>query len=252
MTKIALVSYLNTIPFLHGLEEVDDGDCDFEIMKEVPSKCASAFRDGLVDVALLPVGALPNIGPYDIITDYCIGCDGEVQTVVLFSHQKLSTIKRIYLDEDSRTSYNLIKVILGDFMKQTVEFINGIPKDPTNISEDEGVLMIGDKVFPYLAVFNHAMDLGKMWKLYTNLPFAFAVWVKKHYVDDGVVGELNRRLKMGVDHIDLGRFKSTNPKIDLDTYLSKYISYSFDQAKQEALIKYLGLAKKYIKHEATL
>ena len=87
----------------------------FEIIKANPANCARLFEEGKADIALVPVGALPDLKRHRIITDYCIGCDGTVRTVVIFSNEKLSEIKKLYLDPDSRTSVKLGRLLLAEY-----------------------------------------------------------------------------------------------------------------------------------------
>ena len=61
-----------------------------------PAACAEAYKANRVDIALVPVGALMGIGEYQMITDFCIGCDQEVRTVCLMSNQNIQDIHTIY------------------------------------------------------------------------------------------------------------------------------------------------------------
>ena len=47
------------------------------------------------------------------VSDYCIGCDGPVRSVCLFSDVSIEKIDKIYLDHHSRTSVELLRVYLG-------------------------------------------------------------------------------------------------------------------------------------------
>ena len=108
-SKLAMVSYLNSKPFEFGLKNINQDD--FEINMATPAKCASLFANGDVDIALIPVGALTDLKSYEIISDFCIGCDGEVRTVCIFSNIELAKCKKLLLDYYSRTSYLLLKIL---------------------------------------------------------------------------------------------------------------------------------------------
>ena len=56
--NLYIVEYLNSLPFLKALEFFQEFDVQLSINKAIPSQCASAFYDGLADIALLPIGAL--------------------------------------------------------------------------------------------------------------------------------------------------------------------------------------------------
>jgi chorismate dehydratase len=227
--RLAIVSYLNTLPFLKGFEMTKDHP--FEVILAKPSDCAKLFTEGSVDIALAPVGILPFIENYNLITSYCIGCEGEVRTVVLMSNDELSNVKNVYLDSDSRTSVLLCKVLYQQLWKRKVNFIDGLPEKFENIKKGEAILAIGDKVFQNEGKLKNIIDLGKEWQRLTYGPFAFAVFLAKPDLPDGISTQLNEILKKGIDYIpnlDLSSYKHI-PRIE--EYYSKHISYNFDKQK---------------------
>ena len=77
--KVAAVSYLNTKPLLYGIERSDIMN-DIEIIVDYPSLLAGRLQEGSIDLALLPVAAMPGIPGAHIISDYGIASDGNVVT----------------------------------------------------------------------------------------------------------------------------------------------------------------------------
>ena len=69
--RIAAVSYLNTIPFIYGIEHAGAG-LHAELLLSPPRGCAEALRDGQADLALIPVAAIPGSSDLRIVTPYCI------------------------------------------------------------------------------------------------------------------------------------------------------------------------------------
>jgi chorismate dehydratase len=63
------------------------------------------------------VTIIPQLKEHYIISDYCIGCDGEVGSVCLFSEVPLEKIERILLDYQSTTSIGLLKILIKEFWK---------------------------------------------------------------------------------------------------------------------------------------
>ena len=59
LIKISAVSYLNTFPFVLGIKTSGELD-DIELQLDVPSICAEKLKAGIVDLALVPAGALPD------------------------------------------------------------------------------------------------------------------------------------------------------------------------------------------------
>jgi chorismate dehydratase len=234
---LAIVSYLNTLPFLRGFELTNSHP--FNIILAKPSDCAKLFLNGSCDIALAPSGILPFVEDYNIITNYCIGCVGEVRTVVLMSNDKIADLKTVYLDEDSKTSVLLCKVLFQQLWKKQVNFVDGLPADFEKIKKGEAILAIGDKVFQNEGKLKYTIDLGSEWERMTFGPFAFAVFLARPGLPDGISNQLNDILKKGIDDIDnlnLSKYKHI-PR--LNEYYTKHISYTFDKQKWIALKNFI-------------
>jgi chorismate dehydratase len=231
--NIGLVSYLNTLPFIKGFEQ--DLTQRFQIKLGSPAVCADMFAKGEVDIALIPVGALNFIENYNLVTDFCIGCTGAVHTVCIFSHSDIKKCNTIYLHEDSRTSVLLAKILLKEYFKKEVAYINELPTDPTQLKDNEAMLVIGDKVFDLEEKFAHKIDLGEAWLKFTNLPFAFAVFVAKDGLEEGVSNELNTLLASGVSQLQNIIAPAAYTHVDLHKYYTENISYRFDKSKWQGM-----------------
>jgi len=238
--KISMVGYHNTLPLLFGLEQASS---DYAVTLDIPSKCHQYFKDGEVDVALVPVGSIVGEEDLEIITDYCIGCDGEVETVCLYSHVEIRNVERIFLDSHSRTSQLLTKILAKKHWYLDAEFIE---KDVTTVSPSsvknyEAVLMIGDKAFGMEERYEYVYDLGAEWKKMTGLPFAFAVWISRPALSQETIQKLNVDLGKGVRNIDLvlDKHKDIDREVDLTTYYQKYIDFDFDDDKKKAVNLFL-------------
>ena len=107
MLKISAVSYLNTVPFIHGLKQ-SDLIHNIDLQLDYPSICADKLINRTVDLALVPVVVIPKLKDSHIISDYCIGADGAVDTVCLYSDVPITEIESIALDYQSRTSVALL------------------------------------------------------------------------------------------------------------------------------------------------
>lgn len=240
--KIAMVSYLNSKPFEFGLKNYKHSSL-FDVMTSDPATCAKWFEEDNVDISLIPVGALhDNLKEYNIISDFCIGCDGEVRTVGLYSNVRLENGKRLIADHHSRTSvllslYLLKKIYHIDIPIMTVNL------DHFKIEQDDIVLMIGDKVFKKENEFLFRCDLGDLWKKHTNLPFVFAVWVSKKALPNDVVQKLNESFTFGMNNIDTIIQQESSENLDLYYYFKQNISYHLDTDKKRALKMFLEVTK---------
>ncbi|MBK8584164.1 MAG: hypothetical protein IPN88_01490 [Bacteroidetes bacterium] len=92
MLKISVVSYLNSKPFIYGFNKTNFNS-KAAIELDIPSVCADKLLTGKVDIGLVPVAILPKLKDYFIISDYCIGANGPVDSVLLLSNVPLNEIK---------------------------------------------------------------------------------------------------------------------------------------------------------------
>lgn len=239
-----MVGYLNTQPFKWALEGLIDRGHD--IVYENPADCAKSLIDDKVDIALIPVGSLYDLENYFIHTDFCIGCDGKVRTVMVFANQDIPSLHTIYLDNHSRTSQLLTKVLIEDYYGIECKYIIADVSTLSSLPEGCGVLMIGDKVFEHEGNFKFQYDLGYLWKKMTGLPFVFAVWVSKNQDNPApkFIEEINKRMENVLGDID--RYLEERPPyikgVLHDRYFKKNISYNFAKAKKMALKLFLQKA----------
>ena len=176
--RIAAVSYLNTIPFIYGIEH--EGNLRAELLLSPPSLCAKNFAEHKADIALVPAAAVPSLADAQVVTEYCIGAAGPVRTVVLLSNEPIEKARRVFLDAHSLTSVQLAGYLLAKHWKVTPEYYT--LEDYAQLGHalpGDAFLLIGDKVFDHEGRFAYSYDLAAEWKKATRLPFAFAVWVAR-------------------------------------------------------------------------
>ncbi|MBN2745819.1 MAG: menaquinone biosynthesis protein [Bacteroidales bacterium] len=232
---ISALSYSNTFPFVYGLEKKLRSRVE-KINFEVPAVSASRFGEGEVEVALVPVGALIHFKiNYQIITDYCIGADGPVKTVCLYSNVSIPDLKTIYLDTESMTSVALVKILAKFYWNISPVFL---PLKPDYMpSNEEAILLIGDKTFGRSADFSFTYDLAEEWKNFTGLPFVFAVWVSKPNLSTDFINSLNDSLTYGLTHLAevQKHFKLPVSADEYLNYLTNYLDFKLDFPKRKAV-----------------
>ena len=112
--KISVITYLNTKPFLYGITHSPQMNA-IDLSLDVPSVCADKLKAGTVDIGIIPVAEIPEIKGANILTDFCIAASGKVRTVVLVSQVPIGEIKAIVLDYQSRTSVQLVRILVRDY-----------------------------------------------------------------------------------------------------------------------------------------
>ena len=174
--RIGAVSYLNTRPLVCGLAELAP---QHELVFDLPSRLADDLAAGRLDVALIPsVEFFQNPG-YRIVSDACIACRGPVRSVKLFSRVPLEAIRTLALDEGSRTSVALVRILLRERFGLSPQLLPfPIAAAPEAIDAD-ALLMIGDRAMhPPRGRFVAEWDVGDVWCRWSELPFVFAMWVR--------------------------------------------------------------------------
>ncbi len=192
--RLGAVSYLNARPLIEGL----GADERIELVYDVPSRLPRLLDEGLVDAALVPVIDLVREDrTWRVISDACIGCDGETLTVRVFSRVAPESIRTLHVDGDSHTSVALATILWRELYGRRLNIVP-FPGQET-VEECEAILLIGDKVVTNAPV-SHKIetDLGSSWKSLTGLPFVFAVWAAPVGVDVAVVA-LAERLSVARD-----------------------------------------------------
>ena len=243
--KVSAVSYLNTLPFLNGINSSDAIDW-MDLSLDIPSDCAKKLLSGEVDLGLVPVAILPQLKSYHIITDYCIGAEGVVDSVTLFSDVSLDEIESVYLDYQSRTSVNLVQLLAEKHWNITPEWIQASEGFENKIEGKKAGVIIGDRTFSLSKEYQFKYDLSEEWFKLTGMPFVFACWVSNKELPPLFIQKFNEALSYGVKNISevITDYNETNiSKNQLEFYLTKNISYLFDDNKKKALDTFLRYIK---------
>ncbi|WP_020535448.1 menaquinone biosynthetic enzyme MqnA/MqnD family protein [Lewinella cohaerens] len=239
--KITAVSYLNTKPLLYGILNSPLAD-QVDLSLDIPSECARKLREGEVDLALTPVAILPELKNWHLVSDYCIGAVGEVKTVNIYSEVPIEEITALYLDHHSRSSVALSRVLLRDHWRITPKLLEAKEGYINQIKGSIAGVVIGDRTIGLERSFPYVYDLSLAWQSLTDLPFVFAAWVSTKSLPEAFKLAFNEALKAGIAAIPKLKLllPSPDPSFDLETYFTSYISYNLDEAKREALHKFLG------------
>jgi chorismate dehydratase len=236
--KVGAVSYLNTKPLIYGLQK-GAMKKQVELIQEYPSKIAAMLLNNEIDIGLVPVAVIPEMESSYIISDYCIGCKGAVASVCLFSDVPIHEIKEIMLDYQSRTSVELIRILLKEYWKVEPELKNAKEYFRDNIKEGIAGLVIGDRAFQQQKVSAYMYDLGEAWHAHTGLPFVFAAWVSNKRLDDSFIKEFNAATAIGLANIPEIVAETPYHLFDLQQYFTNYISYDLSTEKRKGMELFL-------------
>lgn len=239
--RLAAVEYINTLPFLYGISKSEQASL-FEVVRVNPAECARQFGEGLVDVALVPVGALQDMPEHKIITNYCIGAFGPVDTVALLSDVPVDAIRNIIPDPHSKTSSRLVKLICEHYWKIYPDFEQADGKE----QENTAYLYIGDKVKEKERYFKYKYDLAEEWTKWKNLPMVFAVWIADPSIDPDIVRSLNDSFKYAINHIKEVPLDNYDLLDYWRNYLVSSIRYELDESALKGLNTFRNLMKQHV------
>lgn len=237
--RIGTVSFLNAHPLTAGLDDV---------VADVPSGLTERFLRGSVDVALLPVYEALRVPECPILAAGAIASPGPVDSVLLFSRGEPGASKSVCLDEHSRTSNALTRLLFAELFGTAPEFL--LPEGSDRRARADCYLLIGDRALTEQREGLVVTDLATAWRQLTGLPFCFAVWVAR---DSACAEEampiLREARDLGLarraDYARAGAAELGLPFEDLLTYLTKRITYSFGEPERKAVEEFRRLLTKH-------
>lgn len=236
--RVGAVSYLNTRPLVWGFENHDFSN-RIVLSFEYPSKLLKQLRDGVLDIGLIPVVGIPQLKEAYIISDYCIGARGKVNSVAIFSEVPMEQLTHIYLDYQSKSSVALAMLLLKEYWKQPVEFIPAEENFIQQIDGTRGAVVIGDRALELLRSCKYHYDLAEAWNMHTGLPFAFAVWVANKPLTKDFIAEFNLATGEGMHHFAEIVANVNFPAYDLMHYYTYDLDYTLDNKMKEAINLFL-------------
>lgn len=246
--RLGAVSYLNSRPLVENLADLLP---ESSICLDYPSRLADSLAEGKLDVALIPSIEFFRRPGYEIVSNACVAARGEVMSVKLYCRVHPGEIRRMALDEGSRTSATLSKVILAERYGAFPESEPLSMESMTTDSSADAVLLIGDRAMHTPdESFVEVMDLGQMWYDWTGLPFVFAMWVAHQEADTaGVAAALNEARDRGLTNIEQIA-ASEAPKLNITKqtaldYLTKNLHYKMTSAERSGLQLFHELASQH-------
>jgi chorismate dehydratase len=248
--RLAASSYLNSAPliwsFLHGKHR---GSVDF--VEAVPAHCARLLSEGKVEGALVPVIEYQRIDGGALVSNVCVGSQREVLSVVLVSKNKrLENIRTVALDESSRTSATLVKIIFREFLDHEPQWTMRAPDLAEMLEQNDAALIIGDPGMAFPRQGLNVWDMASLWKQHTGLGFVFAMWmVRDEAIEDARTVDFAGARDEGVAHIEeiVRSYQDKIPmRIDeLRNYLTQNIVFRVDEWMERGLRLYFELAYKH-------
>lgn len=251
LPRIAASSYLNTAPliwsFLHGSKQ----EAVELFTHQAPARCAEMLASGEVDAALVPVIEYQSIPGIAIVPDVCVGSISAVRSVVIASKlNNLKKVKRVALDDSSRTSVALVKIIFREFFRFEPEWQVSPPDLRSMLEHNDAALIIGDPAMKIPRDRFRVFDLATLWHDFTGFGFVFAMWMMRMNNAEAVstvdfVGARDEGLAH-LDDIAARHEKSTGlTRDEIRDYLTRNIAFQMDDEMKQGLDLYFELAQRH-------
>ena len=250
-TRIAASSYLNTAPliwsFIHGSQREQ-----VELFTDTaPARCGEMLGNGEVEAALVPVIEYQRIPDIAILPDVCVGSRTAVRSVVLVTRKNnLKKVKGVALDESSRTSATLVKIIFREFLGFEPQWETSAPDLKSMLAHADAALIIGDPAMTIPREEFRVFDLATLWHEFTGFGFVFAMWmVRKDAVETIRAIDFAAARDEGLANlIDIERTYVEQIGLsekEIRSYLTENIVFKVDEEMRNGLERYFELARKH-------
>ena len=237
--RVGAVSFVNARPLVRFLDPADPPP--IELALEVPSLLTGMMQRRELEVAMLPSIEYFRDAGYRIIPGISISADGMVESVRVYSKTPIEDIRLLALDESSRTSAALVKILLNRKLGALPGFMNCASDAELDAIEADAMLLIGDSAMTFRSsCVRETLDLGEEWKRLTGLPFVYAMWVVQRDIEIGGLGEkLQKARDRGLDNLaqisyEAGRDTGLAAEICMN-YLENIMKYGLGEREVEAL-----------------
>lgn len=247
VVRIAASSYLNSRPLLYGLGR-GPARARIQIEHAPPSECARRLAEGEVDIGLLPVAAIAQLGLYALPVG-CVSAKGAVESILFVGQTPLDQWEAISLDRSSRTSATLARILLDARGRKGIRYEVRDPQDCiTSVTPTRGALLIGDIALEVADKFPYRYDLGEMWTSWTGLPLVTALWATREpTVDPVILADLQQAVEAGKEAIDQIALAHAVERGEADVtpyvrYLRHSLAFDLGRREREGLHEYLRKA----------
>lgn len=245
--RIGASSFLNSRPLLYGLGR-GPAQTRIQLEHSSPSECARRLAEGEVDVGLLPVAAIAQLGLYALPVG-CVSSKGRVESVLLVGQTPIDTWTTVALDRSSRTSAVLARLLLAARGKTAIQYEVRDPHEAAAVARGStGALLIGDAALELQGDFAYRYDLGEMWTTWTGFPMVFALWATREPVIDPVIlADLQEAVEAGKGAFSQIALAHAVERGEADPepyrrYLSDSLSFELGLKQRAGLAEYLRRA----------
>jgi len=237
--RVGIVNYLNSKPLAWGFLKGHHADL-FAPSFHPPALVARLLGQGNLDIGLIPSIEVQRIPNLRVLPDMCIAAKHEVRSVLLVSRVPIGEVRRVALDQNSRTSATLLRILMRERWGLDPEYLHERPDPDRMLAEADAALIIGDPALRVDREKYQIVDLAAEWNALTGLPFVFAVWAVRPEVEiPDLPFYFKSSLRYGLSSLDT-LVRESAAEMGLDTsevrsYLTENLSFFLRQEELAAL-----------------
>ena len=244
--RVSVVKYLNTVPLIWGmLKGAQQGKYDLDFT--TPAKCADDLAQREAAVGIVPSIEYQRMDRLRVVPGCSIASKGIVKSVLLLSKVPIEQVETVALDNSSRTSAALVRVLLQKFYSRPLVTAPADPQPQKMLQRADAALLIGDPALTFDGNGLMVYDLAAEWKKFTGLPFVFAVWAgHEGAILSNIVADFQASRDYGLAHVD-DIASEYAPRLGLTceavkVYLRENIDYSLNEENCKGLELFYSLA----------
>ena len=222
----------------------------FDLEFRIPAECADQLASGAADIGIVPSFELTR-QDLEILPGAGIACHRAVRSILLISKCPAAQIRTLAVDSSSRTSVELVRVILERRYGAEPRQITHAPDLDAMLRVADAALIIGD---PALRIDPASLrwqvyDLGKEWMEMTGLPMVFAVWAgHRHAVSPLVAEAFRESCRFGLAHMEeIVAVESVSrgfPEAVVREYLTHHIVHELGERDYRGMYLFLNYARR--------
>ncbi len=227
--RVGIVNYLNSKPLAWGFMKGHHADL-FVPSFHPPAQVARLLAEGSLDIGLIPSIEVQRIPRLKILPDLCVAATHEVKSVLLVANGPIEEVRRLALDQNSRTSAGLVRILLAERWGIRPQTVQQRPDIDRMMADADAALIIGDPALKVDRERYFVYDLAAEWRSLTGLPFVFAVWAVRSDVEfTDLSFYFKSSLRYGLSSLDI-LVREAAAELDLDTtdvrsYLTDNLSF---------------------------
>jgi chorismate dehydratase len=186
-----------------------------------------------------------------VVPNVCVGSHSAVRSVVLISkYEDLKNVRTVTLDDSSRTSQALVKIIFREFVGSEPKWELGAPNPQLMMERSDAALVIGDPAMKISPKDFHVFDLASLWRRFTDTGFVFAMWMARAGSVDAVSKlDFAGARDEGLEQIEKIVSQYENdlplPREEIRKYLTDNITFHVDESLEKGMLLYFELAQKH-------